>query len=147
MKKRVLCLLSIMFFGILLFGTFFHKQIDDCFRIHVATVYGSDRIMERETVVDIAGVPTQVTVKDSFLMLPKTAVKDDKIYVVETVKVPYGSYEIVHLQNVETKNVPMDAEAGAQNILITAGLSRSDKVVTVFDERLQDGMRIKVSDK
>lgn len=62
------------------------------------------------------------------------------VFVLETKKVPYGSYEAVFLRAVEVAENA--EEAGGDMVYIKDGILRSERVVALFDDRLQDGMRV-----
>ena len=138
MRKKVLCALTALFFCIMLFGTLFHKQIDALFResVELANI----EIFEEEfmEIIEMNGIETKVRKVDTYLLLPQEAVKDSMVYVVETVEVPYGSYEVVRLQMVQTAG-ELDSM-----IKIVQGLSEEERVVAVFSESLSDGMRVVV---
>lgn len=53
---------------------------------------------------------------------------------------PYGSYEAVFLRAVEVAENA--EEAGGDMVYIKDGILRSERVVALFDDRLQDGMRV-----
>ncbi|MGN0431960.1 MAG: hypothetical protein ACI4EQ_06340 [Lachnospiraceae bacterium] len=138
MRKRILCVLTILFFGSMLFGTFFHQKIDGIFRESVQIASIETYNEEHKEIIEINGTETEVTMKETFLLLSKEAVREGMIYVLETVEVPYGSYEVVRLKSVQT--------AGEKDsmVKIQDGLSETDRVVAVFSDTLSDGMRVAV---
>lgn len=138
MRKRILCTLTILFFGIMLLGTFFHQKIDGLFRESVQITSVETYAEQYVETMEINGTEIEVSRAETFLLLPKEAVRDGMVYVVETVEVPYGSYEVVRLQMVQT--------AGEKDsmIKIRQGLFENDKVVAVFSDSLSDGMRVVV---
>lgn len=138
MKRKILFGLTIVFFVLMLAGTFFHQKIDSFFRIKVqlATIEtGSEYVSFLGT---IDGQETELMREEKFLLLPAEAVRDNMIYVVEHVTVPYGSYDVVTLRAVQTAGV------SEGRVKITAGLSESENVAAVYDDSLYDGMRIVV---
>lgn len=139
-KKTGIRIAAITFFTLLLIGTFFHKKIDGMFRIKVAAVCPQECRVETEDVIEIDGEEIPVTTEEVYLSLPAAAVHDGMVFVLETEKVPYGSYEAVYLRAVE---VAEDAEEADDNMVcIKDGILRSERVVAIFDDRLQDGMRV-----
>ena len=58
------------------------------------------------------------------------------VYVLETVEVPYGSYEVVRLKGVET------AGENGDYVKVTRGLKEKDRVVSVFSESLENEERV-----
>ncbi len=138
MRKKVLCVLTVLFFCIMTFGTLFHKQIDALFREGVQIANIETYKEEYMETIDVNGIETKVIKLDTYLLLPKEAVKDSMVYVVETVEVPYGSYEVVRLQMVQTGG-ELDSM-----IKIVQGLSEKERVVAVFSDSLSDGMRVVV---
>lgn len=138
MKRKILFGLTAAFFMLMLVGTFFHQKIDSLFRIKVQIAIietGSEYVSFLGT---IDGQETELMREEEFLLLPAEAVRDNMIYVVEHVTVPYGSYDIVTLRVVQTAGV------SEGKVKITAGLSESENVAAVYDDSLYDGMRIVV---
>lgn len=138
MKRKILFGLTAAFFMLMLVGTFFHQKIDSLFRIKVQIAIietGSEYVSFLGT---IGGQETELMREEEFLLLPAEAVRDNMIYVVEHVTVPYGSYDIVTLRVVQTAGV------SEGKVKITAGLSESENVAAVYDDSLYDGMRIVV---
>lgn len=138
MKRKILFGLTAVFFALMLAGTFFHQKIDSLFRIKVqlATIEtGSEYVTVPGT---IDGRETELMREEQFLLLPAEAVRDNMIYVVERVTVPYGSYDVVMLRVVQTAGVTEG------KVKITGGLSESENVAAVYDDALCDGMRIVV---
>ena len=138
MKRKILFGLTAVFFVLMLFGTFFHQKIDSLFRIKV-------RLATIETGSEYVTVPgtidereTELMREEQFLLLPAEAVRDNMIYVVEHVTVPYGSYDVVTLRVVQTAGVTEG------KVKIKGGLSESENVAAVYDDSLYDGMRIVV---
>ncbi len=119
MRKKILCVLTVLFFGLMLVGTLFHKKIDSLFRTSVEVV-----------------TPQPYEDMDYYLLIPASAVQYNMVYVLETVEVPYGSYEVVRLKGVET--------AGEINgsVKVKRGIKEKDRVVAVFDESLENGERV-----
>ena len=124
-KKTGIWIAAITFFTLLLIGTFFHKKIDG---------------LETESVIELDGEEIPVTTEEVYLSLPAAAVHDGMVFVLETKKVPYGSYEAVFLRAVEVAENA--EEAGGDMVYIKDGILRSERVVALFDDRLQDGMRV-----
>ena len=79
--------------------------------------------------------------EESYLLLPAQAVRDNTVYVLEHVTVPYGSYDIVTLRIVQT--------AGESNgkVKITEGLTGNERVAAVYEDAFYDGMRVVVEEK
>lgn len=139
MKKRVLSVLTGIFFFLMLIGTFFHENVDAFFRIKVQVITVQKDIGEIPATILLDGVETKVLQVEEFFLLPKQAVKENQVYVVEKVNVPYGSYEVVRI-----KDILIEEEIG-EMIKVKAGLSEGEQVVTEFTDTLVDGMRIVVS--
>lgn len=139
-KKTGIWIAAITFFTLLLIGTFFHKKIDGLFRMKVAAVYPQECRVETESVIELDGEEIPVTTEEAYLSLPAAAVHDGMVFVLETKKVPYGSYEAVFLRAVEVAENA--EEAGGDMVYIKDGILRSERVVALFDDRLQDGMRV-----
>ena len=138
MKRKILFGLTAVFFALMLFGTFFHRKIDSLFRVRVqlaAIETGSEYVTVLGT---IDGRETEIMWEEQFLLLPAEAVRDNMVYVVEHVTVPYGSYDVVTLRVVQTAGVTEG------KVKITGGLSESENVAAVYDDSLYDGMRIVV---
>ncbi|MBD5537084.1 MAG: hypothetical protein HDQ99_15800 [Lachnospiraceae bacterium] len=138
MKRKILFGLTAVFFVLMLAGTFFHREIDSLFRIKVrlATIETGSEYVTIPMTID--GRETEITREEQFLLLPAEAVRDNMIYVVERVTVPYGSYDVVMLRVVQTAGVTEG------KVKITGGLSESENVAAVYDDALCDGMRIVV---
>lgn len=138
MKRKILCGLTAVFFVLMLFGTFFHQKIDSLFRIKVqlATIETGSEYVSVQGTID--GRETELMREEQFLLLPAEAVRDNMIYVVEHVTVPYGSYDVVTLRVVQTAGVTEG------KVKIKGGLSESENVAAVYDDSLHDGMRIVV---
>ena len=138
MRKKSLSVLTVLFLGMMLFGTLFHKKIDGMFREQVTVV--NPRI-HKEMVTqtwETGGEKREFTTEETCLLVPKSAVSNNMVYVLETVEVPYGSYEVVWLKYVE-----LTGEAG-DSIKIKSGLKENDRVVAEFGENLANGMRVVV---
>lgn len=138
MKRKLLSVCTVLFFGIMLIGTFFHEKIDGFFResVQIATI--ETYVEEYHKTVEINGTEMEVLAQDSFLLLPIDAVKDNMIYVLETMTVPYGSYDIVRLRGVET------AGQEGNMVKIQSGITANDRIVAFFSDTLSDGMRVVV---
>ena len=138
MKRKILFGLTAVFFVLMLAGTFFHREIDSLFRIKVrlATIETGSEYVTIPMTID--GRETEITREEQFLLLPAEAVRDNMIYVVERVTVPYGSYDVVMLRVVQTAGVTEG------KVKITGGLSESENAAAVYDDALCDGMRIVV---
>ena len=136
MRKKLLWAGVMVFFGIMLLGTFLHQEIDSLFRIKVEVIFPEPFTEETWEVADVNGVQTDVVRQERFLLIPGEAVKDGMLYTVETEGVPYGSYEIVRLKPVKIAG----AEGG--KVKVAGGLSEQEKVVACFDAMLSDGMRV-----
>lgn len=138
MKQKLLSVCTVLFFGIMLIGTFFHENIDGLFResVQIATI--ETYVEEYHKTVEINGTEMEVLVQDSFLLLPKDAVKDNMIYVLENMTVPYGSYDIVRLRDIET------AGQEGNMVKIQSGITENDRIVAFFSDTLSDGMRVVV---
>lgn len=141
MKRKILFGLTAVFFVLMLAGTFFHRKIDSLFRIKVqlATIETGSEYVTIPVTID--GRETEITREEQFLLLPAEAVRDNMIYVVERVTVPYGSYDVVMLRVVQTAGVTEG------KVKITGSLSESENVVAVYDDSLCDGMRIVVEEQ
>lgn len=138
MKRKILFGLTAAFFMLMLVGTFFHQKIDSLFRIKVqlATIETGSEYVSVPGTID--GQETELMREEQYLLLPAEAVRDNMIYVVEHVTVPYGSYDVVTMRAVQTAGV------SEGKVKITAGLSESENVAAVYDDSLYDGMRIVV---
>ncbi len=119
MRKKILCVLTVLFFGLMLGGTLFHEKIDSLFRKHVEVV-----------------TPQPYEEMDYYLLIPASAVQYNMVYVLETVEVPYGSYEVVRLKGVEIAG-EIDG-----SVKVKWGIKEKDRVVAVFDESLKNGDRV-----
>lgn len=136
MRKKVLCVLTVLFFGMMLFGTLFHQRIDGLFREHVTVVNPQ---IHKEMVTQMReqdGERQEFMVEETFLWIPKEAVQNNMVYVLETVEETYGTYEVVRLKVVEP------AGETETSVKIKNGLKEKDRVVTVFGEGLEDGERV-----
>lgn len=135
-KKKFLCWMTALFFGGMLFGTLFHQKIDGLFREQVTAVHPQSYTEVLTQTWEIDGTLKEVMTEEEFLLLPKEAVQDSMVYILDTVEVPYGSYTVVRLREVETAGELDDA------VKIKHGLKKSDRVVTVFLSTLRDGERV-----
>jgi len=136
MRKKVLCVLTVLFFGMMLFGTLFHQRIDGLFREHVTVVNPQ---IHKEMVTQMReqdGERQEFMVEETFLWIPKEAVQNNMVYVLETVDETYGTYEVVRLKVVEP------AGETETSVKIKNGLKEKDRVVAVFGEGLEDGERV-----
>lgn len=138
MRKKILCVLTALFFGMMFLGTLFHQKIDGLFREGVQIASIEPYTEEFVETLEIDGTQMDITRMETFLLLPKEAVRDGMVYILETVEVPYGSYEVVRLQSVQVAG-EIDSM-----IKIEQGLSETDRVVAVFSDTLSDGMRVVV---
>lgn len=141
MKRKVLLGFTAVFFALMLFGTFFHQRIDAFFRIKVPLAEietGSEYVSLWKTV---DGQETEIIREESFFLLPVEAVRDNTVYVVEHVTVPYGSYDILTLRIVQT------AGENDGKVKVTEGLFGSESIAAVYDDSFYDGMRIVVEQK
>ena len=136
MRKRILCIFTALFFSIMLLGTLFHQKIDGMFREHVSVVSPEPYQEEVVETWEVDGEVREARMFKNYLLVPKEAVWYGMLYVLETVEVPYGSYEVVRLKNVEL--------AGEQDAMVKVqkGLSKKDRGVAVFCDTLADGMRV-----
>ena len=141
MRKKILCLLTVLFFGLMLFGTLFHQKIDGMYREHVTVVNPKPHKEKVTQTWEKNGEHHQIITEETFLLIPKEAVQYNMVYVLETVKVPYGSYEVVRLKGVETAGETGDF------VKVAGGLKEKDRVVTVFRDGLENGVRIVVEEK
>lgn len=141
MKRKVLLGLTAVFFALMLFGTFFHRNIDSLFRIKVqlATIETDSEYVSFLGTID--GQETELMREESFFLLPAEAVRDNMVYVVEHVTVPYGSYDIVTLRIVQTSGT-IDGK-----VKVTDGLTGSESIASVYNDSFYDGMRIVVDMK
>ncbi|MBP3577210.1 MAG: hypothetical protein J6K15_03775 [Lachnospiraceae bacterium] len=140
MRKNVLCALTALFFGLMLFGTLFHQKIDRMFRENVSVVSPQSYQEEVMQTWEVNGKKREIITTGTYFLIPKEAVQNNMVYVLETMEVPYGSYEVVRLKSVEIAG-EVDGYVKIKN-----GLLAEDKVVVVFGENLEDGMRV-VEDK
>lgn len=140
MRKKVLCLLTALFFGLLLLGTLFHQKIDGMFREHVTVVNPKPHQEKVTKTWEKNGEEHRILTEETFLLIPKEAVQYNMIYVLETVEVPYGSYEVVRLKGVETAG-----ETG-EYVKVTRGIKEKDRVVAVFSESLEIEERVVVEE-
>lgn len=126
---------------IMLAGTFFHQKIDSLFRpkVRLAVMESSSEYVSFFKTMD--GKETEYMREESYLLLPVQAVRDNTVYVVEHVTVPYGSYDIITLRAVQT------AGESDGKIKITEGLTGSEKVAAVYEDAFYSGMRIVVEEK
>lgn len=138
MRKKVLCLLTALFFGLMLFGTLFHQKIDSMFREHVTVVNPKPHKEKVTKTWEKNGEQHQIITEETFLLIPKEAALYNMVYVLETVEVPYGSYEVVRLKGVETAGETGDY------VKVTRGLKEKDRVVAVFCESLENDERVVV---
>jgi len=136
MRKKILCLLTALFFGLMLFGTLFHQKIDGMFREHVTVINPKPHKEKVTQTREKNGEQHQIITEETFLLIPKEAVQYNMVYVLETVEVPYGSYEVVRLKGVETAGETEDG------VKVTRGLKEKDRVVTVFSESLENEERV-----
>ena len=136
MRKKILCLLTALFFGLMLFGTLFHQKIDGMFREHVTVINPKPHKEKVTQTWEKNGEQHQIITEETFLLIPKEAVQYNMVYVLETVEVPYGSYEVVRLKGVETAGEIEDY------VKVTRGLKEKDRVVAIYSDWLVDGMRI-----
>ncbi len=141
MRKKILCLLTVLFFGLMLFGTLFHQKIDGIYREHVTVVNPKPHKEKVTQTWEKNGEQHQIITEETFLLIPKEAVQYNMVYVLETVEVPYGSYEVVRLKGVETAGEIGDF------VKVARGLKEKDRVVTVFRDGLENGVRIVVEEK
>lgn len=128
--------MTALFFGGMLFGTLFHQKIDGLFREQVTAVHPQPYTEVITQLWEIDGTRKEVLTEEEFLLLPKEAVHDNMVYVLDTVEVPYGSYTVVRLREVETAGELEDT------VKIKHGLKKTDRVVTVFLLSLSDGERV-----
>lgn len=138
MRKKVLCVLAVLFFGLLLLGTLFHQNIDGMFREHVTVVSPQSYVAEVQEIWEVDGGKREIITMINYLLIPKDAVQNNMVYMVETVEEAYGTYEVVRLKFVES------ADEVDGMVKIKNGLSEKDRVVAVFGEKLEDGMRVVV---
>lgn len=136
MRKKILCLLTAFFFGLMLFGTLFHQKIDGLFREHVTVVNPQTHKEMVTQTWEKNGEQHRITTEETFLLIPKEAVQDNMVYVLETVEMTYGSYEVVRLKGVETAGEIGDF------VKVARGLKEKDRVVTMFLESLENGERV-----
>lgn len=120
---------------------FFHQKIDSLFRpkVQIAVIEGGSEYVSFWRTVE--GKETEYMREESYLLLPAQAVRDNTVYVLEHVTVPYGSYDIVTLRIVQT--------AGESNgkVKITEGLTGNERVAAVYEDAFYDGMRVVVEEK
>lgn len=133
-----MCVLTVLFFGLLLFGTLFHQNIDGMFREHVAVVIPQSYTDEVKKIWEVDGEERKIITQETCLLIPKAAIQNNMVYRIETIEVPYGTYEVVRLTFVES------ADEVAGMVKIQKGLSENDRIVAVFSENLEDGMRVVV---
>ncbi len=136
MKKKILCLLTALFFGLMLFGTLFHQKIDALFREQVAIANPQPFKEKIPHTFEKDGKKMEYITEESFLLIPKEAVQNNMVYVLEIVEVPYGSYEVVRLKSVEVAGETEDS------VKVIRGLKEKDRVVAVFSESLENGERV-----
>ncbi|MCM1192808.1 MAG: hypothetical protein NC123_13060 [Butyrivibrio sp.] len=135
------CLL-LLFFALMLAGTFFHQAIDDAlFRVKVETVLPESYLQKEQETVTLNGTEVEAWKYNSFWRLPPGAVSDGFCFVLEEVNTEYGRYYTVRKRSVEVA-----AEETDGSVLISAGLSGKEQVVTASDGELEDGMRVAFSD-
>ncbi len=141
MKRKIFFGLTVLFLGIMLAGIFFHQKIDSLFRpkVQIAVIEGGSEYVSFWRTVE--GKETEYMREESYLLLPAQAVRDNTVYVLEHVTVPYGSYDIVTLRIVQT--------AGESNgkVKITEGLTGNERVAAVYEDAFYDGMRVVVEEK
>lgn len=136
-KVRKVKWLLLLFFALMLTGTFFHQAIDDAlFRVKVETVAPESYLQEQEETVIINGEETEVRKYVSFWRLPTGTVKDGFCFVLEETNTEYGQYYMVRKRSVEVAS----EEEGS--VLISAGLTGKERVVAASDGELEDGMRV-----
>ena len=138
MRKRILWVLTGCFFLLMLFGTFFHDEVDGLFREQVRAAVPQKETVQTAVTVMIGGEEVPAEMTKEFLTVPVSAVKDGRVYVIEQVEVPGGSYFVVRLREVET-----DGEREGR-IRITCGLSEGEEIAEVFTDTLSDGMRVRI---
>lgn len=136
-KKSMLSAGLLLFFGLLLIGTFFHQAIDDAlFRVKVEPVEPDSVIQEQTETILLEGKEVEVVKYLSFWRLPSGAVQDGFCFVVEEISTEYGRYYAVRRIGVE---IAAEEEG---SVLISAGLTGRERVVAASDGRLEDGMRV-----
>lgn len=127
----------LLFFALMLTGTFFHQAIDDAlFRVKVETVAPESYLQEQEETVIINGEETQVKKYVSFWRMPAGVARDGFCFVLEEINTEYGQYYIVRKKSVDV----VAEEEGS--VLISAGLTGKERVVAASDGELEDGMRV-----
>ena len=136
MRKKILCLLTALFFGLMMVGTLFHQKIDGMYREHVTVVNPQPHKENVTQTWEKNGEEHQIITEETFLLIPKEAVQYNMVYILETVKVPYGSYDVAQLKGVETAG---EAEGFVK---IKKGLKENDRVVAVFSESLENNERV-----
>ena len=136
MRKKILSLVTVLFFGLMLFGTLFHQRIDSVFREHVTVVTPRPYKENVEAVREIDGEKRSIITTENYLLLPKEAVQNNMVYVLETVEEEYGSYDVVRLKVVEAVGETADG------IKIKRGVKATDRVAAVFCEGIADGERV-----
>lgn len=136
MKKKISFFITVIFFSTMLLGTFLHKKIDAIFRTKVQVV--SVQLQQEEITANILldGEEIEVLQIEEFFLLPKQAVKDNQVYIIKTIVVPYGSYQVVKLQDILVEGEQDDM------VKVKQGISEDDQVVQAFSENLEDGMRV-----
>ncbi len=136
-RKRLSSGLLLLFFVLMLTGTFFHQAIDDAFfRVKVETVTPENYLQEQEVTLIMDGEEVQAQKYNSFWRLPSGAVCDGLCFVLEETSTEYGRYYTVRIKSVEVAAVEEDS------VLISAGFTGSERVVTASDGKLEDGMRV-----
>lgn len=136
MRKKVLCAVTALFFGLMLFGTVFHQRIDETFREHVAVVTPLPYKEDVELILEIDGEERILITTENFLLIPKTAVQDNLVYVMETVEVPYGSYKVVRQKVLEIAGETEDF------VKVKKGLSEQERIVEIFNSNLENEQRV-----
>ena len=136
MRKKILWVLAGMFFGVMVVGTLFHQNIDGLFREQVVTVQPLPYTEKLTQSMEIDGEMREIIMEENYLLLPKEAVNNNMVYVLETVEVPYGSYKVVRLKSLEGAGETKDG------IKVKRGIKETDRVVSEFSEKLEDGERV-----
>ena len=125
MRKNVLCALTALFFGLMLFGTLFHQKIDRMFRENVSVVSPQSYQEEVMQTWEVNGKKREIITTGTYFLIPKEAVQNNMVYVLETMEVPYGSYEVVRSRLAKEWKDPLPQGIFCGSSMIAHGVIRA----------------------
>lgn len=135
-KKKIILICIALFFIIIIFGTFFHKKMDQLFREQV--YYRSIKLETKEITTKVMiGEEEGLSVQNIYVVyLPVTAVKHDTVMIVSQEEVPYGSYQVISERYITYNAIDENT------VEIVDGIDNGEKVVIDYTDKLYDGMRV-----